>query len=84
MGETCTYISKKHRSCKFLVKVLSEGGSQESIVSFFLKETSLLFFLRFYLFIHERQRERETEREREAETQAEGEEGSMQGAQCGT
>ena len=36
------------------------------------------FFLRFYLFIHERQRERE------AETQAEGEAGSMQGAQCGT
>ena len=39
-----------------------------------------LFFLRFYLFIHERQRERE----REAETQAEGEAGSMQGARCGT
>ena len=34
-----------------------------------------LFFLRFYLFIRERQRERE--REREAETQAEGEAGSM-------
>ena len=39
-------------------------------------------FLRFYLFIHERQRQ--TEREREAETQAEGEAGSMQGARCGT
>ena len=36
----------------------------------------LHFFLRFYLFIHER--------EREAETQAEGEAGSMQGAQCRT
>ena len=36
------------------------------------------FFLRFYLFIHERHRERE------AETQAEGEAGSMQGARCGT
>ena len=34
-----------------------------------------LFFSRFYLFIHERQRERE------AETQAEGEAGSMQRAQ---
>ena len=34
------------------------------------------FFLRFYLFIHERYRE--------AETQAEGEAGSMQGAQCRT
>ena len=34
------------------------------------------FFLRFYLFIHERH----TERESEAETQAEGEAGSMQGA----
>ena len=32
----------------------------------------LFFFLRFYLFIHERQRV--------AETQAEGEAGSMQGA----
>ena len=32
------------------------------------------FFLRFYLFIHERHTERE------AETQAEGEAGSMQGA----
>ena len=40
------------------------------------------FFLRFYLFIHERQTERE--REREAETQAEGEAGSMQRAQRGT
>ena len=38
-----------------------------------------LFFLRFYLFIHERP----TEREREAETQAEGEAGSMQGARRG-
>ena len=36
-----------------------------------------LFFLRFYLFIHERHRERE------AEIQAEGEAGSLQGAQCG-
>ena len=39
--------------------------------------TSFYFFLRFYLFIHERHREseseREREREREAETQAEGE-----------
>ena len=33
-------------------------------------------FLRFYLFIHERQKE--------AETQAEGEAGSTQGAQCVT
>ncbi|CAD7688380.1 unnamed protein product [Nyctereutes procyonoides] len=36
---------------------------------------SNLFFLRFYLFIHDRHRERE------AETEAEGEAGSMQGAQ---
>ena len=36
----------------------------------------LLFFKRFYLFIHERHRE--------AETQAEGEAGPMQGARCGT
>ena len=34
----------------------------------------LFFFLRFYLFIHERQ----------AETQSEGEAGFMQGACCGT
>ena len=40
--------------------------------------TSYYFFLRFYLFIHGRQRERE------AETQAEGEAGSVQGARCGT
>ena len=40
----------------------------------------LFFFLRFYLFIHERQRERERERER----QAEGEAGFMQGTQRGT
>ena len=39
----------------------------------------IIFFQRFYLFIHERHRERE----REAETQAEGEAGSMQGARCG-
>ena len=39
---------------------------------------SVLFFERFYLFIHERHRERE------AETQAEGEAGSPQVAQCGT
>ena len=37
-----------------------------------------LFFLRFYLFSHERHTHRE--RERESETQAEGEAGSMQGA----
>ena len=44
------------------------------------QDGDLIFFLRFYLFIHERQRERE----REAEIQAEGEAGSMQGAQRGT
>ena len=38
------------------------------------------FFLRFYLFIHERHRERE----READTQVEGEADSMQGARHGT
>ena len=37
----------------------------------------LNFFLRFYLFIHERHRERE------AETPAEGEAGSMRKARCG-
>ena len=37
-----------------------------------------IFFLRFYLFIHERYRERE------AETQAEEEAGFMQGARCWT
>ena len=36
------------------------------------------FFLRFYLFIHERHTQRE------AETQVEGEAGSLRGAQCGT
>ena len=41
-----------------------------------MKRIYIYFFLRFYLFIHERQRE--------AETQAEGEAGSMQGARCGT
>ena len=40
--------------------------------------SKLYFFLRFYLFIHERQRQRE--REREAEIQAEGEAGPVQGA----
>ena len=40
----------------------------------------ITFFLRFYLFIHQRERERE----REAETQAEGETGSMPGARHGT
>ena len=43
-----------------------------------LSYSSHFFFLRFYLFIHER------EREREAETQTEGEAGSMQGTRCGT
>ena len=38
------------------------------------------FFLRFYLFIHERHRDRE----REAETQTEGEAGSNHRARCGT
>ena len=38
-----------------------------------------MFFLRFYLFIHERQRDRE----RKEETQAEGEAGSMLGADVG-
>ena len=37
----------------------------------------MFFFLRFYLFIHERHRAHA----REAEIQAEGEAGSMQGAQ---
>ena len=36
----------------------------------------VVFFLSFYLFIHERH----TERKREAETQAEGETGSLQEA----
>ena len=40
--------------------------------------TSALFFLMFYLFIHERHTERE------AETQPEGEAGSLQGARPGT
>ena len=38
------------------------------------------FFLRFYLFIHDRHRERE----REAETQAEGEAGSLRATRCRT
>ena len=41
---------------------------------YFLKKLSF-FFLRFYLFIHERHRERE----REAETQGREEAGSMKG-----
>ena len=41
-----------------------------------IAQVTLLFFLRLYLFIHDRRRERE----REAETQAEGEAGSMPGA----
>ena len=45
-------------------------------VKVFLLKKSVLFFLRFYLFIHERQRK--------AETQAEGEAGSPWGAQRGT
>ena len=48
----------------------------------FLHSTELIcvfsFFLRFYLFIHER------EKDRKAETQAEGEAGSTQGARRGT
>ena len=43
-----------------------------------LESTPKSFFLRFYLFIHEKQRDREVE------TQAEGEAGSMQGARHGT
>ena len=43
-----------------------------------MKQDLFFVFLRFYLFIHERDTQRE--REREAETQAEGEAGSMQGA----
>ena len=50
-----------------------------NIKTYLLDSPSNLFFLRFYLFIHERQRERE--RERVAETQPEGEAGSLQGAQ---
>ena len=46
--------------------------------------TLISFFLRFYLFIHERHTHRERERETETETQAEGEAGSMQGARRGT
>ena len=44
----------------------------------YLKSPALVFFffLRFYLFIHERHRK--------AETQAEGEAGSLQGARCST
>ena len=42
------------------------------------QELPVLFFLRFYLFIHERYRIRE------AKTQAEGEAGSMRGARRGT
>ena len=40
----------------------------------FLSAYGTFFFLRFYLFIHERHTQRE------AQTQAEGEAGSMQGA----
>ena len=42
--------------------------------------TTSFFFLRFYLFIHERHRHTH----REAETQAEGEAPSMLEARCGT
>ena len=45
-----------------------------------MRSLQILFFLRFYLFLHERHKEGESE----AETQAEGEAGSMQGAGLGT
>ena len=48
--------------------------------SCFMQTYPSFFFLRFYLFIHERHRERE----READTQAEGEASPMQGALLGT
>ena len=50
------------------------GKPSWRLLVLYISNTS--FFLRFYLFIHERHRLRE----REAETQAEGEAGSMQGA----
>ena len=43
-------------------------------LTWIIKKHLLFFFLRFYLFIHERHRERE----------AEGEAGSMQGVRCST
>ena len=56
--------------------------SMYTLLCFFLSisVSTRFFFLRFYLFIHERH----TDCEREAETQAEGEAGSMQGAPRGT
>ena len=46
--------------------------------------TCKLFFLRFYLSIHERHTQNERERQRGAGTQAEGEAGSTQGARLGS
>ena len=58
-----------------------------------LQDSKIIFFLRFYLFIWDREKEREREREREREStclegaEAEGEAYSLlpaeQGAQCG-
>ena len=59
-------------------ELINEYQYADNIAIYFIeKENQLIkIFLRFYLFIHDR--------EREAETQAEGEAGSMPGARCGT
>ena len=54
--------------------------TNKNIIFLFVISVNSFFFLRFYLFIHERHTHTHTE----AETQAEGEAGSMQGARCGT
>ena len=59
----------------FLLYTTSEQPPRAQLL-WLPEDPGFFFFLRFYLFIHERQRE--------AETQAEGEAGSMQGAQRGT
>ena len=56
-----------------LIKSFSLTASQTEVGQLFpCGHTKLILFLRFYLFIHERQRA--------TERQAEGEAGSMQGA----
>ena len=69
MSDPNKYMNK----LKMMVKARMQGLRIESS-----RKVTFFFFLRFYLFVHERHRESE------AETQAEREAGSTQGAQYGT
>ena len=75
-------LSPHHRKWGHLNDTVAGRRSEQCLVNSkpLVDHGSLSFFLRFYLFIHDKERERE----REAETQAEGEAASTQGARRGT